>query len=104
MNNSTETPAAPSVQDQNLAALHEAIRNDLREMRQAAGLSQAAVGEIFGWNRDAVSKIERGTNQIYLDDYIMLSRFLMAANPGHPSHALVEHLLPRRRRGATAAE
>ncbi len=36
------------------------MRNDVRELRQAAGLSQAALGELLGVSRQTVNAIETG--------------------------------------------
>jgi putative transcriptional regulator len=36
------------------------MRNDVRELRQAAGLSQAALGEALGVSRQTVIAIENG--------------------------------------------
>lgn len=36
------------------------MRNDVRELRQAAGLSQAALGQILGVSRQTVIAIETG--------------------------------------------
>lgn len=36
------------------------VRNDVRELRQAAGLSQAALGEFLGVSRQTVIAIENG--------------------------------------------
>jgi putative transcriptional regulator len=36
------------------------VRNDVRELRQTAGLSQAALGEVLGVSRQTVIAIETG--------------------------------------------
>ena len=36
------------------------MRNDVRELRQASGLSQAALGELLGVSRQTVNAIETG--------------------------------------------
>jgi len=36
------------------------VRNDVRELRQAAGLSQAALGALLGVSRQTVNAIETG--------------------------------------------
>ena len=36
------------------------MRNDVRELRQAAGLSQAALGALLGVSRQTVNAIETG--------------------------------------------
>jgi transcriptional regulator with XRE-family HTH domain len=73
------------------------VGEQLREWREAAGLSQEAVAEqIFGWGRDAMSKIESAKNSVYLHDYLLLCQFFREQAPyGHPGVLLADLLLPR---------
>ena len=75
-------------------ALELTIRLDIRAMREAAGVSQYAIAELFGWERDAVSKLEVGRVRVKLDDYIRIAKFCRDAIPGHPAVALAERYLP----------
>lgn len=69
---------------------------DLRAARERAGLSQAAVAEVFGWQRDAISKIECGKNSLTVLEYLTLVDFLRAFYPPDaPAVALADVLLPR---------
>jgi len=36
------------------------VRNDVRELRQAAGLSQAGLGEVVGVSRQTINALETG--------------------------------------------
>jgi transcriptional regulator with XRE-family HTH domain len=68
---------------------------ELRLMREAGGVSLAFVAEIFGWKKDALSKIERGERQISTFDYLTLLRWYGdLAEPNHPALALAGRLLP----------
>ena len=73
------------------------ISNDIRAIREAAGMTQAAVADIFGWERDAVSKIEAGKVRIRLIDYLAVVKFCRHAIPGHPAIALAEFYIPSRK-------
>lgn len=74
---------------------------EIRVWREALDMPQQSVANLFGWKRDAVSKIETGKNEISLHDYIMVVRFLQAAVPeDHPALALADQLMKRRFRRA----
>lgn len=74
---------------------HEAIGADLRKHREAAELRQEDLADIVGWNKDAISKAERGQFPIKLYDYLVLMRFLRDTDPTHPAVALAERVLGR---------
>ena len=61
---------------------------ELRSLRLKADLSLESVAEVFGWNRDAISKIERGQRNMLLSDYLTLMLFYRDLAPGHPALAL----------------
>ena len=70
------------------------IGAEVRAAREQAELSQAAVADMFGWERDAISKIERGVNSLTLYDYLRLMTWLRdELDPAHPALALAERLL-----------
>jgi transcriptional regulator with XRE-family HTH domain len=61
------------------------------------GLSQQSVADLFDWNRDAMSKVETGKNNLTLHQYLTLVRFLQEAVPlDHPALALADQLSHRR--------
>ena len=71
---------------------------ELRAARERAGLSQAAVAEVFGWQRDAISKIERGKNGLTVLEYLTLVHRLRDHFPeAHPAVPLADAMLPRGR-------
>jgi transcriptional regulator with XRE-family HTH domain len=74
------------------------VGNDLRTLREAGGLSQQAVADLFGWQRDAISKVERGERNLTVYDYLRLLRFFRDVAPDHPALALAERYLLIRRR------
>ena len=43
-----------------MSSTPDIVRNDVRELRQSAGLSQAALGEFLGVSRQTVIAIENG--------------------------------------------
>jgi putative transcriptional regulator len=51
------------------------VRNDVRELRQAAGLSQAALGESLGVSRQTVIAIENGRYDPSLPLAIAIARY-----------------------------
>ena len=74
------------------------IQNDLRAIRQAAGLTLDTIAEIIGVNKDALSKMERGVIRIKLFDYLRIVRFCRDAIPDHPAVQLAEfYLAPPRK-------
>ena len=70
------------------------VGQELRQMREASGASQAFVADIFGWTRDAMSKIERGDRPIGMFEYLTVMRFYHDLDPTHPGVALAKRLLP----------
>jgi DNA-binding XRE family transcriptional regulator len=77
-----------------------AISQDIAEMRSAAGMSQASLSDVFGWERFAISKLETGRNDVYLFDYLKMADFLRDVLPDHPAVALHDFIFkkPARRR------
>jgi hypothetical protein len=73
------------------------IRKDVRAIREAAGLSQEAIGDLFGWQKAAVSKVEKGYYRIRLSDYLRIVDFCRDAIPDHPALALADYYAPRKR-------
>ncbi|WP_419900618.1 helix-turn-helix domain-containing protein [Roseomonas sp. USHLN139] len=72
---------------------------DLREMREGAGMTQQEVADIFNWNRDAVSKIESGSINISLHHYLQIIQQFKELYPDHPALPLYDYLTkPRRAR------
>jgi len=51
------------------------VRNDVRERREARGLSQAALGEALGVSRQTVNSIETGKYDPSLPLAIAIARF-----------------------------
>src|ERR1700733_6127453 len=41
----------------------------IRGLREKAGVSQAKLAELFGWQRDAIAEIEKGITDVSLRDY-----------------------------------
>jgi DNA-binding XRE family transcriptional regulator len=72
-----------------------AIAQDVAAMRTSGSISQEALAEEFGWARHAVSKIETGTNNAYLYDYLKMANFLRDTIPGHPAIALHDYLFKK---------
>jgi transcriptional regulator with XRE-family HTH domain len=69
---------------------------EVRAFRTAAGMTQAEVSSWMDWNRDALSKIETGRNNISVYDYLKIMNFLRDAVPvDHPALALADRFLPR---------
>lgn len=85
------------------AIVRQSVGREIRQRREAAGLSQTQVGDFIGWMKDSVSKLERGGIDITLYDYLVLMRNLKDVDPNHPAMPLVDHLLPRGRSAATDA-
>lgn len=78
--------------------LERRIRLDLRRVRETAGYTQEGIAELFGWNRDAVSKLENGSRRIRMADFLQVVDFCREAIPGHPAVALIEHYAPAKSR------
>ena len=70
------------------------VGTELRRLREAYGLSQAAVAGAFGWQRDAMSKIERGDSLLGMYEYLRLLAYYRERVPNHPAVALADLLLP----------
>lgn len=51
------------------------MRNDVRELRESAGLSQGALGEALGVSRQTVNSIETGKYDPSLPLAIAIARF-----------------------------
>ena len=47
---------------------HQRLAARLKELRQAAGLSAAALGQPFGWSQSKTSKMENGTSALVIVD------------------------------------
>lgn len=75
------------------------IGEQLRMARESEGFTQQEIGDLFGWGRDAISKLESGTLNISLADYLILVHFLRDHLPArHPGVALHDFAaLPRNR-------
>lgn len=73
--------------------LYQRAGQEIRTMRLAAGASQEMVADLFGWTRDALSKIERGIRPISLFEYLNVMWFLRSSKPDHPAVALAGLLL-----------
>lgn len=71
----------------------ERIGADIRHLRTSLQLSQQTVSDIFGWNRDAMSKVENGVTHLPLVNYLRIMDMLKEADPQHPAHALVRRYL-----------
>lgn len=69
---------------------------DIRTLREAAEMPQQQIADMFGWQRDAVSKIETGKNNLSLYDYLQIVRWLGEMEPNHPALALAARYLPAR--------
>jgi len=70
---------------------------ELRQVREAAGLSQQAVADLYEWNRDAVSKFERGVRRMSLFDYLRFMDLMREQLPAHPAVPLADHMLSWRK-------
>lgn len=80
---------------------HQAVLNAvgslIRDARTSAGISQQAVADLFDWQRDALSKLERGNTDISLYSFLIICDFLREfLPPDHPALALYESLTPGR--------
>lgn len=91
--------AAPLISPERQEAAQRAlfrrrVGQELRELREASGLSQESVADLFNWSRDAISKIERGDRPLGMYEWLRLMQFYRDAIPNHPGVALVARLLP----------
>ncbi len=76
----------------------KAVGRELRIAREASGLSQQDVADVFDWRRNAISKLERGDLNISLYQYLDLVRFSEDfLPPDHAGVALADHYMPRSR-------
>lgn len=91
----TMDKAAMAREDARYAIALRAIGADIRQHREAAGISLERAGEQIGWAKDSMSKMERGMLRISLVDYLYLMRILKDTDPTHPAMALADRLLPR---------
>jgi transcriptional regulator with XRE-family HTH domain len=73
------------------------VGQELREFREAYGLSQEEIATAFRWTKDAMSKIERGERPIDMYRYLRLMQFYARADPDHPAVVLARRMLPGRR-------
>jgi transcriptional regulator with XRE-family HTH domain len=80
-----------------MTTTREAIGTDLRRLREESGVAQQAVADVFGWNRDAVSKIERGVTRLSLIDYLRTMDFLREVDPDHPGVVLAAYYRKKNR-------
>jgi transcriptional regulator with XRE-family HTH domain len=76
------------------ALFRRRVGTELRMLREASRLSQQAVAEVFGWTRDAMSKVERGVYPLGMYEYLRLIAFYRDLEPDHPAVALANRLQP----------
>jgi transcriptional regulator with XRE-family HTH domain len=84
-------------------AFNQVVGEELRAARREAGITQADVAEIFGWTRDAISKIEAGVTSLSVLVYVTLVHFLRDFLPAHPAVPLARHMLRRTERAQRLA-
>ena len=84
----------------------KSIGADIRQHREAAGMSLTDLGNLIGWGKDSLSKMERGFFRLSVADYMRIMRVLRDTDPMHPGVLLGDRLLPsiRGRPPAAAAE
>jgi transcriptional regulator with XRE-family HTH domain len=58
---------------------------DIRALRERVDLKQEEFGGVLGFNRDAISNIERGINNMSVYEYLRLVQFVRADAPDHPA-------------------
>lgn len=75
----------------NESLIEQRICAELREVREAAGVTQGQIADLFGWERAAVHKMESGAVRVRLADYLAIMRYLRDFVPGHPALALFDH-------------
>jgi transcriptional regulator with XRE-family HTH domain len=80
------------------------IGADIRQAREAAGLPQQAIANLFGWTRDAISKMERGINDTEVYDVVIIMDYLREYSESHPIHPLIGrwYSLPKRTKNSTS--
>ena len=81
----------------NESLIEQRICAELREIREAAGVTQGEIADLFGWERAAVHKMESGMVRVRLSDYLAIMRYLREFVPGHPGVALADHYAKPRR-------
>src|SRR5690242_7911017 len=77
------------------AIFKQKLGAELRQLREASGLTLQTVSDLFGWGRDAMSKVERGLINISLYDYLQLMHFYRDLDLDHPGVKLAARMLPR---------
>jgi DNA-binding XRE family transcriptional regulator len=71
------------------AYMLQRLGEQLRAARESEGFTQQEVADLFGWGRDAISKLESGTLNVSLADYLLLVHFLRDhLPPGYPAVVL----------------
>ena len=88
--------ATESVQDRaKRLLLQQRLGRDIRLLRESAGLSQQSIADLFGWGRDAISKLESGSIATTVYNYLALMQFLASdVEPDHPAVILARRLMP----------
>lgn len=70
-----------------------AVGRDILTWRAEAGASQDVIARRFGWNRDAISKIETGKNAVSMYHYLNIAQLLRDdIAEDHPVRALLDHM------------
>jgi len=59
-----------------LAALRAEIATSVRMIRKKGGMSQAALGAIFGWSQSTIAEIESGRRRLELAEFIVMAQVL----------------------------
>jgi DNA-binding XRE family transcriptional regulator len=52
------------------------LLSEIKQMRLSLGLSQRALGELIGKNRDAIKDIENGRKRPLAEDYLKIKELL----------------------------
>jgi transcriptional regulator with XRE-family HTH domain len=74
-------------------AILRRVGAQIRTARVSTEASQQELGDLFGWGRDAISKLELGTLNVSLFDYLLLVDYLGEhMPPDHPALALLKFL------------
>jgi DNA-binding XRE family transcriptional regulator len=66
------------------------IGSDIRAHREGAGMPQQELADLHAWNRDAVSKLERGMTDISLRAYLSIIAHMRELYPDHPAIPLLD--------------